>query len=106
MSGDTFYALIRVGLSVIGAVAWAIILVLSIPAVKKNAAPTFDRRLRMVTIVLLLALLAGLLALTAIYDWDRPAPADPVLAIVGVMIRAVLAIGGVVIIWTWPRDGK
>jgi len=106
VSGDTFYALIRVGLSIIGAVAWTIVLILTVPAVRRNAAPTLDRRLRMVTIVLLLALLSGLLALTAIYDWDRPPPTDPFLAVIGVVIRAVLAIGGVVIIWTWPRPSK
>lgn len=104
MSGDNFYAALRVTLSLIGAIAWAIILVLSIPAVKN--ATVITRRLRMVTVVFLLALLSGLLALTAIYDWDRPAPADPFLAVIGVAIRAVLAIGGVVIIWTWPRDGS
>jgi drug/metabolite transporter (DMT)-like permease len=102
ITGDFLYALLRLGLAVIGAVGWAWIVRLAIPAARR--ADTSERRVRMVTIVFMLAELAVLLALTALWDWDRPPPTDSFLAVLGMAIRASVSLSAVVLIWTWPDD--
>jgi hypothetical protein len=100
-TGDLIYALLRVSLSVVGALGWAYVVRLAIPVARKANTP--ERRLRMVTVVFMLAELSILLALTALYDWARPPSSDAFLAVVGMAIRASVAIGAIVIIWTWPH---
>lgn len=102
--GDLFYAALRLGLAVVGAVSFAVILVLSYKRISHEWRGGFERRLRMISIVGLLALVSVLLAITALYDWDRPAQTDPFLAFMGLFLRAAIALGGVVIIWTWNAE--
>lgn len=104
ITGDVLYALVRVGLSIIGAVGWAWVVYLSLPYAR--AADTPERRIRIVAVVAMLAELAILLALTALYDWTRPPPPDAFLAVVGMAIRASVAIGAIVVIWTWPDEER
>lgn len=100
---DQIYAVIRLVLSV---VALCGVLALFIQALRRirKMSNSPEQRLRMGTIMLILAEVTVLLTISAAYDWDRPPPADPILAVVGVMIRASLAFGATILALTSPED--
>jgi hypothetical protein len=100
--GETFYTLLRLAFSVVGAIAMAVLFRRSISLARR--AHYADQRLFIATVVFMLALVTLLLGFTAVWDWQRPPPTDGVLAIFGMATRAVLAIGAVVLVWKWPWD--
>lgn len=102
-SDQTVYLLARLFLSLLGFVACATILRQSINRVRRIS-DSPEQRLRMVTIVLLLAEIAGLLALGAVVTWNDPLPTNPASAIIGMMIRGSLAYAASILAITQPES--
>jgi hypothetical protein len=102
---DRAYFIFRFGLSVVHALVWFWVLRLSVPLARRAANP--DQRLFIVSVVFVIALVSLLLALSAAWALVAPLPTDPVRAMFGTTLAALLTIAGSVIIWKWPwRSSK
>jgi len=96
------YALIRLALSMVAVVAVSALFVQALQRIRQlRNSP--EQRLRMATIIFLLAEITILLGISAAYDWDRAPPTDPVQAVISVMIRASLAFGATILALTAPE---
>ncbi len=98
---------LNLALSLINAAAWAFILVLSYRTISrdmKDLGP--ERRLRMITIVGLLAMLTILILWAAVGAFLNPSTISAERAVVWLAINVLLVLGGVVLIVTWPDVDK
>lgn len=101
---EQVYVVVRLGLSIIAFVEWLLIFRNSVTLARRS--DYADQRLFIMAVVGLLLLVVALLAFTAIYDWQRPPPADGALAFVGIANRTIVALGGFVILTRWPWNSE
>lgn len=96
------YPLLRLILGLISTYAWARIVMLSYPYVRREG-QTAATRLWMMTVVFLLASVATLLFLSALYTvLANPPRPQPIPLIIGVVIQTIVAVGGYVLVRNWP----
>jgi hypothetical protein len=99
------YSIVRLVLQAIGTVSVLTILLQAIGRVKL-VSNSPEQRLRMVTIVLLLAEITGLITLSALLRINDPPPSNPALAAIAVMISASLAFGATIIAVTQTDEAE
>ena len=101
IDGGLIYAFVRLGLSIWALIMAIVLLVQSVPRIRQTA-PTWERRLRMASIVFVNVAVIGWLLVASIYTFGQPLPSDAVIILLSVAPRATAAIITTILVFTRP----